>query len=180
MGLTRRWLLPVQNMPSTRGLICALWSKLWKSIAKSSIASRGEMANLPRRGVWFWWQMCSHFVWKTGTKNRPIIGGFVLWRHSSFPSHFLLLLLVVFFGHLPLVVTVLPFMASSLWSPLVALLVHLQTGLTGTAHLPLQCTLSSSVCRLSLTATAASIPVMLALIFEGSDHKFPIKRSSWR
>ena len=180
MGLRRRSLSPILDMPSTKGLVCALWCKLQKSIAKSSIASRGEMANLPHRGVWSWWRMRSHFVWKMGGKTRPTISGFVLRRHSSFPSHFLLLLLVVSFGHLLLVVTVLPFMASSLWCPLLALLVYLQTGLTGTAHLPLQCTLSSSVCRPALTATPASIPVALALISEGSDHRFPVKTCSWR
>lgn len=180
MGLPRRSLSPVVNMPGTTGFVCALWCKLWKSIAKSSLTSRGEMANLPCRGIWAWWQMHSRLVWETGGKTRPTMGGFVLWRHSSFLSHFLPLLLAVSFDHLLLVVTVLPFMASSLSGPLLALLVHLKTGLTGTAHLLLQRTLPSSICRTAPTVTPASIPAVLALIFEGSDHRFPTKRSSWR
>lgn len=135
-GTSRRSLSPVLNMPSAGGLVCALGCKLWKSITISSIVSREEMANLLHRGVWPWRQMCSNFVWKTGDKNRSTISGFVFWRRS-FSSHFLLLLLVVSFTHLPLVVSVLPFMSSSLRSPFLALLVHWQTGLPGTAPLPL-------------------------------------------
>lgn len=52
-----RSLSPELDMPGTRGLGCAFWWKFWKSVAKSSVASRGEMANLPCRGVWLWWQV---------------------------------------------------------------------------------------------------------------------------
>lgn len=49
-----------------------------------------------------------------------------------------------------------------------ALLAHLQTGLPGAAHVPLPDALSCS---------NTSIHFCNALIFQGSDHRFQIKRS---
>lgn len=43
------------------------------------------MVILPCRGVWLWWQMCSHFMWRTGGKtDLPLVALYS--EGSSFPS----------------------------------------------------------------------------------------------